>query len=303
MEPLAAVSTFCRHCGEHFEIKNGQVVSPDAASISGIAAVIEPTEGGEMVRVPGTRKPVSTKPPPDRRAAQKPGLLERIKARFSGVPDPKGQPQSPSELLADSTSRPPGRPVAGQRPVRCFECGQVQQVSSAARSTQCGRCTRYISLEDFEITNSWANNIYTRGDVVIAKQGKLVGTEVACHDLTVNGELSATVDCSGDATFRGPARILGSMHCRHLRVDKKARLEFPQGVVAESADIYGQFEGSLLCSGSVCIYKTGSVLGDVTAREVDVKEGGILTGDKKIREHIDLPPHPKKTHRFDRDES
>jgi cytoskeletal protein CcmA (bactofilin family) len=252
-----------------------------------------------MIRVPGTRKPVSTKPPPTPHTSSGgPSFFERIKAKLATG----GKSSAESKALADSTASPTNRYGTGQRSVRCFECGHILQVSAAARSTQCGRCTRYISLEDYEITTAWSHNIYTRGDIVIAKHGTLVGTEVCCHDLTVNGELSATVDCSGDAIFRGPARILGSMHCRHLRVEKKAKLTFPQGVIAESADIYGQLDGDLLCSGPVCIYKSGSVLGDVTARGIEVKEGGILTGEKKIGEHIELPPHPKKTHRFDRED-
>ena len=251
-----------------------------------------------MVRMPGTRKPVSTKPPPPPRTSTKPGLFERIKAKLTAGGDSTLESKAQGEVKPS----PADQSKNGQRSVRCFECGQIQQVSPAARSTQCGRCTRYISLEDYEITTPWSHNIHTRGDIVIAKRGKLIGTEVACHDLTVNGELSATVDCSGDAIFRGPARILGSMHCRHLCVEKKAKLTFPQGVIAEAAKIYGQLDGDLLCSGTVCIYKSGSVLGNVTAREIEVKDGGILTGEKKLRDDIELPPYPKKTHRFDRDE-
>lgn len=295
-EPVAAVSTFCRSCGEHFEIAGGEVVSPDAASITGIATVIEPTEGGELVRVPGTRKPVSIKPPPGSRKSPLPGLLGRIKATLSGHSFTDGD--SPSTPQGSSHASPV--PVKGQRSVRCFECGQIQLVTAAARSTQCGRCTRYISLEDYEITDAWSHIIQTRGDITIAKHGKLIGTEVACHDLTVNGELSASVDCSGDAVFRGPGRILGTMHCRHLRVERKAKLTFPHGIVAESADLYGQLDGNLLCSGTVHVYKSARILGDITASKIEIADGGLLSGKGNIEENIELPPYPKKTHRFDR---
>jgi cytoskeletal protein CcmA (bactofilin family) len=295
-EPSAAVSTFCRSCGEHFEIVDGTVVSPDAASISGIAAVIEPTDGGEMVRVPGTRKPVSTKPPPEPRGQSKPGLMDRLKASWSakaGGGD-ESQPATGREGLQAKQ-----RNSSDQRPARCFECGHIQFVTSAARSTQCGRCTKYISLEDYEITTPWFHNIHTRGDIVVAKKAKMIGTEIACHNLVVNGEISATLDCSGDATFRGPARVLGNLHCRHLRIEKKARVTAPQGVVAESVEVYGQFDGDLLCSGTVSIYRSGRVLGDVTAANIELKEGGLVAGKTNLDDAIQLPPPPKKTRRFD----
>lgn len=158
----------------------------------------------------------------------------------------------------------------------------------AASSTQCARCSQYISLSDVDIRSHHSRNIQTRGNVVIHRRGSVIGCEIACHDLTVLGKISGSVDCSGNATFKNSGKVLGSMHCKHIVVDKKCELDFPQGIIAESADIHGVVRGDILCSGTIQIFKTGSVLGDATARAVVVKDGGVLTGQMRIQHGTDI---------------
>ncbi|NOX99218.1 MAG: polymer-forming cytoskeletal protein, partial [Verrucomicrobia bacterium] len=180
-----------------------------------------------------------------------------------------------------------------KKPIRCFECGHIHEVSVAASSTQCARCSLYISLSDQEIREHYSRNIRTRGDVVIHRKGSVIGCEIACHNLTVLGKISGSVDCSGNAIFKNSGKVLGSMHCKHIVVDKKCELDFPQGIIAESADIYGVVRGDILCSGTVHIFKTGSVLGDATAKAIVMKDGGVLTGQMNIQHDVDISL-PKK---------
>ncbi len=180
-----------------------------------------------------------------------------------------------------------------KKPIRCFECGHIHEVSIAASSTQCARCSLYISLSDQEIRGHYSRNIRTRGDVIIYRKGSVIGCEIACHNLTVMGKISGSVDCSGNATFKNSGKVLGSMHCKHIVVDKKCELDFPQGIIAESADIYGVVRGDILCSGTVHIFKTGSVLGDATAKAIVMKDGGVLTGQMNIQHDVDISL-PKK---------
>lgn len=175
-----------------------------------------------------------------------------------------------------------------KKPVRCFECGHIHEVSVAATSTQCARCSLYISLGDQDIREQSSRSIRTRGDVTIHKKGSVVGCEIACHNLTVLGGISGSVDCSGNATFKSSGKVLGSMHCKHIVIDKKCELDFPQGIIAESADIYGVVRGDILCAGTIHIFKTGSVLGDASARAIVMKDGGVLTGQMNIQHDVDI---------------
>jgi len=284
-------------------MKDGEVVQPDASSISGIASMLEATEGGEMVRVPGVRKPVQPSSPPEKKpttgklTAKLKDWAAPIVGRLRGQGGSMAQTDSPHDTDdKPQLDRKSAEPVSDKRPVRCFDCGHLQHVSPAARSTICSRCSVYISLEDYHITSGWSQNVHTRGDITIDKKGSMIGCDIACHHLTVIGKLSASVDCSGNASFRGreDSRVLGSMHCSHLRVDKKCKLSLPQGLVAESVDVYGQLDGNILCSGTVRIFKSGTVLGDATARSIVLKDGGILTGQMSIQPEVEVPLPPKR---------
>lgn len=173
--------------------------------------------------------------------------------------------------------------VATELEVRCFRCYHTQNVSRFAKSTQCERCSVYISLANYEIKTQKSHTLRTRGDIVIGRRGGLKKCEIACHHLTVNGFIDAFVDCSGDAVFRHSGVVRGNLYCRKLLIEKNCVVEFPDGVKAERADIQGQLVGDLTCSGPVRIARTGSVSGDVFAVEIDLKDGAAISG----KSHID----------------
>jgi len=166
--------------------------------------------------------------------------------------------------------------------VRCFRCYHVQHVSRYAKSTQCERCSVYISLADYEVTSRNRHTLRTRGDITIAKRGGLERCELACHNLTVHGSIDAFVDCSGIATFRGSGAARGPLHCRKLVVEKQGSIAFPDGVKTEDAEIHGKVTGDITSSGTVKIARSAVIEGTVRARSIDVKEGATITGETEI---------------------
>lgn len=166
--------------------------------------------------------------------------------------------------------------------VRCFRCYHVQPVSKFAKSTQCERCSVYISLANYEIVQQKRHTLRTRGDIVIGRKGGLKNCEIACHHLTVNGTIDAYADCSGDAVFRHSGRVQGHLHCRKLIIEKNVSIEFPDGVKCQKADIAGKVVGDVICSGQVKIGRTGIVEGDVTAVDIELKEGATISGEQSL---------------------
>ena len=209
------------------------------------------------------------------------GMMERLS---SVVGSATGfRPKMPATFVPDDPKKKGG---PEKRQVRCFSCNHRQWVSVVASSTQCERCSVYISLADHDITTPSSHNIRTRGCVRVKRKGSLMGCDIACHDFEVDGQVSASVDCSGDAIFRHSARIMGSMHCSHLLVEKRCEVSFPQGVVTDSVDVHGTVLGNVICGGTIRIHKTGSIQGNATARAVDLKDGGLLTGKMFIQQHL-----------------
>lgn len=172
--------------------------------------------------------------------------------------------------------------AASELEVRCFRCYHIQNVSRFAKSTQCERCSVYISLANYEIKTVKNHTLRTRGDITIGRRGGLKKCEIACHHLTVNGIIDAFVDCSGDAVFRHSGTVRGNLYCRKLLIEKNCVVEFPDGVKAERAEIQGQLIGDLTCSGTVRLSRTGSISGNVRAVEIDLKDGAAISGTSRI---------------------
>jgi cytoskeletal protein CcmA (bactofilin family)/predicted RNA-binding Zn-ribbon protein involved in translation (DUF1610 family) len=174
------------------------------------------------------------------------------------------------------------RPEKPPREVICFACGHGFKAIAEAQSSQCPKCGGYVNLLDHEITQHSNTRIETRGNVVIRKTGSVTGVTIRCHHLTVLGGLSANVECSGDLVFRSDGKINASLQCRHLRVEKGARVEFLGAVTAVTASIDGEVRGRLACSGPVILEKGARLHGLVRCSELIVKPRAKHTGTLEL---------------------
>jgi cytoskeletal protein CcmA (bactofilin family)/Zn finger protein HypA/HybF involved in hydrogenase expression len=244
VEPALVVSTQCRVCRANFQVRDGKGV-------------------------------VRTRP-----------VTRLAKPRKEGDPEPIPEPVKSKPLLRTGPSIPPPRPflvrlfnpVKPPREVICFGCGHQFSAIAEAQSSQCPKCSGYVSLIDYQISEHWNRRIETRGNVVIEKTGSVSGATVRCHHLTVLGELAGSVECSGDLVIRSHGKIIGTVHCRNLRIEKGARVEFLNPVTATSASIDGQVRGQIYCTGSITLEKRAMLHGLVRTSGLVVKPGAKHTG-------------------------
>ena len=245
-EPALVVSTQCRACRANFQVSDGKGV----------------------VR----SRPVTRLAPPRKDSDPEPE---------SGVLTQKVQP-----YLRKRSITPPPRsflmrlfnPVKPPREISCFNCGYTYKAIAEAQSSQCPKCSGYVSLMDYDITDHWNRRIQTCGDVVIQKSGVVSGVTLQCHDLTVLGELAGSVECTGDLIIRSHGKIIGKVNCRNLRVEKGAKVEFLNPVTATSAFIDGTVRGQISCSGPVTLEKRAQLQGLVRTTSLIVKPGAKHTG-------------------------
>ncbi len=243
-EPALVVSTQCRACRANFQVRGGK---------------------GVVRNRPVTKLAVPRK---------------------DSDPEPVAAPVKPRPLLRLGPSAPPPRsflmrliyPVKPPRDVLCFNCGHAFTAIAEAQSSQCPKCGGYVSLLDFDITEHWNRRIQTRGNVTIRKTGSVAGATVRCHHLTVLGELAGSVECSGDLVIRSHGKIIGTVQCRNLRVEKGARVEFLNPVTAVTANIDGQVRGQISCTGAVVLEKRAHLHGLVRTSSLVVKPGAKHTG-------------------------
>lgn len=242
-EPALVVSTQCRSCRANFQVHEGKGVVRSRPT----TRLAKPQKDSD----PEPQSPVAKSKPMMRLQAAPPkrSLLSRI---FN--------------------------PVKPPRPVTCFSCGHSYTASREAQSSQCPKCSGYVSLMNYDITEHWNRRIQTCGDVVIQKTGVVAGVTLQCHDLTVLGELAGSVDCSGDLIIRSHGKIIGKVNCRNLRVEKGARVEFLNPVHAASAFIDGNVRGQIYCTGAITLEKRAQLHGLVRTTSLVVKPGARHTG-------------------------
>jgi cytoskeletal protein CcmA (bactofilin family) len=94
----------------------------------------------------------------------------------------------------------------------------------------------------------------------------------------VLGELAGSVECSGDLIIRRHGRIVGTVSCRQLRIEKGAKVEFLNPVTAHTASIDGQVRGQLSCTGPVTLQKRARLHGLVRTPSLIVKPGAKHSG-------------------------
>lgn len=256
IEPALVVSTLCRACRANFQVRDGKGV----------------------VRT----RPVTRLAPP----------------RKDTDPYPVPAPPKPQPERRFGPSAPPPRsflmrllhPVKPPRNVNCFNCGHAFTTIAEAQSSQCPKCSGYVSLLDYDITEPWNRRIQTYGNVVIQKTGSVSGVTLRCHHLTVLGELAGSVECTGDLVIRKHGKIIGTVQCRHLRIEKGARVEFLNPVTATTATIDGQVRGQISCTGTVTLEKRALLQGLVRTSSLIVKPGAKHTGTIEMVTDPNPPP-------------
>ncbi|MEX1116801.1 MAG: polymer-forming cytoskeletal protein [Akkermansiaceae bacterium] len=244
-EPALVVSTQCRSCRANFQVR----------------------EGKGVVR----NRPVTRLAVPRKDSDPEPELPEPEKPKPMLRRGPVKQPPRSFLMRLFSPTKPP-------REIRCFGCGHSYTTVADAQSSQCPKCSGYISLEDFDITEHWNRRIQTCGDVVIQKNGAVSGVALQCHNLTVLGTLAGSVECSGDLIIRCHGKIVGTVACRNLRVEKGARVEFLNPVTSATAYIDGNVRGQISCTGAVTLEKRAHLQGLVRTASLIVKSGAKHTG-------------------------
>ncbi|MEO5712434.1 MAG: polymer-forming cytoskeletal protein [Luteolibacter sp.] len=245
-EPALVVSTQCRSCRANFQVREGKGV----------------VRNRPVTRLAKPRKDSDPEPEQVHEAKKTQPMLRRGPV----VPPPR------SFLMRLFN------PVKPPREIRCFTCGYSYTTVAEAQSSQCPKCSGYISLIDYEITEPWNRRIQTCGDVIIQKTGSVAGVTLQCHNLTVLGELAGSVECSGDLIIRSHGKIIGKVTCRNLRVEKGAKVEFLNPVNAATAFIDGSVRGQISCTGAVTLEKRAHLQGLVRTTSLVVKPGAKHTG-------------------------
>jgi len=248
-EPIRVVSTQCRGCLKHYQVRDGEVV----ARVSTKARLAKP--GAHAEEPESEFKPYVPPAPPRKPLPPPMGWWKRFILR----------PEPP-------------------RAVRCFGCEREFTVVAAAESTQCPDCGAYVSIRNHEICDTWTRELQTCGDVVLQKEGSIRQAHIECRNLTVFGRISGSVDCSGNLVIQSGGKISGTVRCKRLHICRKARVEFHDSVHAREMLIEGETRGVFHCTGTITLARRALLQGFVRAAALHVSSGASHVGTVEIIE-------------------
>jgi len=162
--------------------------------------------------------------------------------------------------------------------IECFDCKATQEVSSAAHSTICPKCSKHIDLRDYKITTSFSRSIRTNGQVHLTAKGDLSSSNVICRAALIEGKLRGNLQCLGRATINFSGKIPGRLTAEHILVERKSVVQFFRRVRVKSIEIRGRMTGEILAEGAVIIHRNAMLDGNVTAKSISVEKGGLFCG-------------------------
>jgi cytoskeletal protein CcmA (bactofilin family) len=162
--------------------------------------------------------------------------------------------------------------------IECFDCKATQEISSAATSTICPKCSKHIDLRDYKITTSFSRSIRTHGQIHITAKGDLSSSSVTCRSALIEGKLRGNLHCLDTATINFIGKIPGRLTAEHVLVERKSVVQFFRGVRVKSIEIRGRMTGEIVAEAAVIIHRNAKLEGDVTAKSISVEKGGIFCG-------------------------
>jgi cytoskeletal protein CcmA (bactofilin family) len=162
--------------------------------------------------------------------------------------------------------------------IECFECKATQEISSAASSTFCPKCSTHIDLRNYKVTTSFSRSIKTQGEVHVTAKGDLSSTNVTCRSALIEGKMRGNMTCLGRATINFVGKIPGRLTAEHVLIERKSDVHFFRRIRVKTIEIRGRMTGEIIAEGTVVIHGSALLDGNVTAKSISVEKGGIFSG-------------------------
>jgi cytoskeletal protein CcmA (bactofilin family) len=162
--------------------------------------------------------------------------------------------------------------------IECFDCKAKQEISSAATSTFCPKCSTHIDLRSYKVTTSFSRSIKTQGEIHVTAKGDLSSSMVTCRSALIEGKMRGNMNCLGTATINFVGKIPGRLTAENILVERKSDVHFFRRIRVKSIEIRGRMTGEIVAEGAVVIHRNALLDGNVTAKSISVEKGGIFMG-------------------------
>jgi cytoskeletal protein CcmA (bactofilin family) len=184
----------------------------------------------------------------------------------------------------------PAAAAPERRHINCFECGAALEVPLSAESTMCKKCSRYVDLKDYRITNAVSKNFKTKGAFVIEPKGYVFNTEVIAGDAVIKGRLLGKLMAERSLTLHSTAEIKGTFKTARLVIPAANFFRWPETIRLSSAEIAGELAADLRAEETIVLKSTAKLFGDVDAKNLVIEAGAVVVGNLRIGSPVEGTP-------------
>jgi len=174
------------------------------------------------------------------------------------------------------------KPAIEQRQIRCFQCGTELEVSVAAESTMCKRCSSHVDLRDYVITQTVSKNFRTYGRLVLEEKGYILNTDSHVGEAVIRGRFIGKIVAERTLEIYSTATIKGSFSTGRLIVPAGNQFRWPETLRLGGAEIGGELVASVRATGTVLIKSSARLFGDVDAGNLVIESGAVFVGAARI---------------------
>jgi len=108
-----------------------------------------------------------------------------------------------------------------------------------------------------------------------------VSTSVLSEKIKIEGEIQGDEDLNVECHFKGSIKLTGNIFVSQsgvVEADIEADTVVIQGKISGNVVIQGKISGNVIARKQLVIQSSGQLIGDCTAKSIDIKEGAVFDG-------------------------
>src|SRR4051812_28680529 len=162
-----------------------------------------------------------------------------------------------------------------RKQVTCFQCDTELEVSLAAESTMCKRCSSHVDLRDYQITQTVSKNFRTYGRLVLEEKGYILNTDSLVGEAVIKGRFIGKISARRSLEIYSTANIKGSFTTGCLIVPLGNHFRWKEPLLVGGAEIFGELAASLHSTGTVLLKSSARLFGDIQATSLVIESGAV----------------------------
>ncbi|MFO1498424.1 MAG: polymer-forming cytoskeletal protein [Verrucomicrobiota bacterium] len=150
----------------------------------------------------------------------------------------------------------------------------------------CKKCSSYIDLHDYLISNAVSKNFKTKGSFVIEPTGYVFNSETLAREAVIKGRFIGKLAIERSLTIYETAQIKGSFTAAQLIIPASNRFQWKGEIKVGSAAIEGELTADLNAY-EIIVRSTGRFTGSAKATIFSAEQGAVVVAAASVTPPLD----------------